>query len=110
MDSQDIDSNVASGGRSLHLQQESVAGGTSTSSNLAQGKRTRQNLFCPHCDQKVSKTTFYRHKRCYYDSRSKRWATGKDREVISSDEDGSGQDIDTPPTPIVGATLACKLQ
>ncbi len=67
-------------------------------------KRRWKNLFCPHCDQEVSKTTFYRHKRSYYDSRAKRWTTGGDlnREVhtvSSSDEEGSGQSIDQdPPT------------
>ena len=62
---------------------------------LAQEKRIRKKIFCPHCDQEVPKM-FYRHKRSYYDSRAKGWATGGklDREMIninSSDEEGSGQ-------------------
>ena len=40
-------------------------------------------------------TTFYRHKRCYYDFRIKRWTTvGK---IESLDNEGSGQDIDALP-------------
>ena len=77
----------------------------SDSTTLAQDKRRWKNLLCPHCDQ-VSKM-FYRHKRTYYDRRSKRWATGSnlDREVSSSDEDGSGQSVDQdPPTSIEGVT------
>ena len=73
---------------------------------LAQDKRRWKNLFCPHCDQEVSKT-FYRHKRRYYDRRAKRWAAGSnlDREVSSSDEEGSGQSVDLdPPTSIEGVT------
>ena len=67
-------------------------------------RRPRKNLFCPHCDEMVSKTTFYRHKKCYYDSRAKRWTkttVNRVLEVISSDEDGSGQ-ADAPPISIEG--------
>ncbi len=28
---------------------------------------------CGHCEQEVSKRTFYHHKRLYYDSKSKTW-------------------------------------
>lgn len=79
----------------------------SDSTTLAQDKRRWKNLFCPHCDQEVSKTTFYRHKRRYYNRRAKRWAAGSnlDREVSSSDEEGSGQSVDQdPPTTIEGVT------
>lgn len=62
-------------------------------------KRKRRHFFCPHCDQKVPKTTFYRHKRLYCNSRTKQWTKRKADIIInSSDKDGSGQDIDAPPT------------
>ena len=83
-------------------------------SDRPQDKRRWKNLFCPHCDQEVSKTTFYQHKRRYYDRRAKRWDVDAgrnfDRElevdnISSSDEEGSGQSIDLdPPTSIEGVT------
>ena len=34
---------------------------------------TRKLVKCGHCEQEVSKRTFYHHKRLYYDSKSKTW-------------------------------------
>ena len=35
--------------------------------------RQWQQTFCPHCQEKVSKSTYYRHREKYYDVRSNEW-------------------------------------
>ena len=40
------------------------------------GPKPRNSLYyCGHCDKQLSKTVFYRHKRLYYDRRSKTWSS-----------------------------------
>ena len=34
----------------------------------------RKLVRCGHCEQEVSKRTFYQHKRLYFDSKSKTWS------------------------------------
>ena len=36
--------------------------------------RRWQRAFCPHCEDTVSKSTYYRHREKYYDVRSGEWA------------------------------------
>ena len=36
-------------------------------------KRKYSALYCPHCDSKVSKSTWYEHHRQYYDPVNKKW-------------------------------------
>lgn len=38
--------------------------------------RQWQRIFCPHCDERVSKSTYYRHREKYYDVRTGEWRTG----------------------------------
>ena len=35
-------------------------------------------VYCPHCDQEVSKTTFYRHRKSFYCKETNSWSTGAD--------------------------------
>ena len=37
------------------------------------GKRIRDPLFCPHCDEYLSNSTFYRHKEAFYNHVSGEW-------------------------------------
>ena len=37
-------------------------------------RRQWRKLYCPHCNEMVTKTTFYIHKRSFYNPRSKQWA------------------------------------
>ena len=36
-------------------------------------KRERAKLLCPHCNEMVSKTTFYRHKSTFYNRSLRKW-------------------------------------
>ena len=40
-----------------------------------QKKRTWTEIVCPHCSDTVTKTTFYRHKRQFYNAKTRRWTT-----------------------------------
>ena len=31
--------------------------------------------YCPHCDVRLPKSTYYRHRRLYYDVESQRWSS-----------------------------------
>ena len=35
-----------------------------------------RSIFCPHCDEEVPKSTFYRHRDKYFDPLSSEWLTG----------------------------------
>ena len=51
-------------------------------------KRPRRNLHCPHCEETVSKTTYYRHKASYFDENTRKWRRiVADTECDSSDSD-----------------------
>ena len=55
---------------------------------------------CGHCEQEVSKRTFYQHKRLYYDSKSKTWSHDARvyHEPSSSADDFRLPTIDSPST------------
>lgn len=36
-------------------------------------RRTWAEVVCPHCSDRVSKTTFYRHKKLYYSRQTGQW-------------------------------------
>ena len=36
-------------------------------------KRTKRIYYCGHCNEKVSKTLYFQHKRLYYSSRTHKW-------------------------------------
>lgn len=40
--------------------------------------RQWQRMFCPHCGEKVSKSTYYRHRVEFYDVRSGEWKSSDD--------------------------------
>ena len=48
-------------------------------------KRTRAKLLCPHCNERVSNSTFYRHKSYFYNRKLKKW--------MSESESKAGYDI-----------------
>lgn len=54
--------------------------------------RQWQRLFCPHCGEKVSKSTYYRHREEYYDARSGEWKKGSDSPISAG---GSQREADT---------------
>ena len=51
------------------------------------------SYFCEHCGENVSKTSYFKHKKLYYDYRSKGWkktvvhVTDHDEDFIFSDSD-----------------------
>ena len=65
-----------------------------------EGRATRKLVKCGHCEQEVSKRTFYQHKRLYYDSKSKTWShiTRIYHEPSSSADDFRLPAIDSPST------------
>ena len=66
-------------------------------------------VYCPHCDQKVSKTTFYRHRKSFFSATTKTWSKvmapicDSDSDSSSSTEHVTDQDdipvtTDSPPS------------
>ena len=43
----------------------------STNGLEPQTKRIRASVLCPHCDQYISKSSYYRHRSAFYDGYSK---------------------------------------
>ena len=37
------------------------------------GMETGKRFYCGHCDEKISKTLYYQHKRIYYNSKTHKW-------------------------------------
>ena len=43
-------------------------------SSIARSRLSKQSrVFCGHCNQYLSRTTFWKHRRLYYDVHSERW-------------------------------------
>ena len=51
-------------------------------------KRTRAKLLCPHSNERVSNSTFYRHKSDFYNRKLKKWSESKAGYDSSSSSDG----------------------
>lgn len=51
-------------------------------------KKPRKSYFCGHCNEEVSKTLFFQHRKLYYDKRNGEWKTER---VMSMD---LGEDFD----------------
>ena len=72
----------------------------SCDSNTTMSRRQWRKLYCPHCNEMVTKTMFYRHKRSFYNPRSKQWArsniTGMSDKSSSDEEAGSSTFLATP--------------
>ena len=47
------------------------------SSGIKKMKTAPKRYFCGHCDQSLSKTVFYQHRRLYYNAESKKWCKGR---------------------------------
>ena len=60
-------------------------------------KRTRDSIFCDHCNRVVSKSTFYRHYEQFYDHLSNTWqqSTTQEPAVNENRLSPSSQDMDT---------------
>ena len=39
--------------------------------------RKRSRIYCDHCSQSVSKSTYYRHRADFYDEQTQRWCQDK---------------------------------
>lgn len=37
----------------------------------------KNRVYCPHCDKKLSKTTFYAHKRLYFNQLTRKWSKSR---------------------------------
>lgn len=59
----EVQDNVMTSG--LGASQDATDGGS-------KGKQGRQRL-CPHCSDVVSRATYFRHKRAFYDHQTKEW-------------------------------------
>ena len=46
---------------------------------------SKKLVLCSHCDEYVSKRTYYRHKRLYFDTQSRKWC--KERVFNASGQD-----------------------
>ena len=44
------------------------------------GRRLRRR-FCPHCSELLAKTTYYRHRRIFYDCHRRQWRTSAQAEA-----------------------------
>ena len=49
--------------------------------------RKQNKIFCSHCNEYLSKSAFWKHRRSYYDVQNERWITG-----VNSTESGNEQD------------------
>ena len=58
-----------------------------TDSGVPRPKRPRRSLLCPHCEEVVSKTTYYRHKAAYYNESENEWLRKVNDGYDSSDSD-----------------------
>lgn len=61
-----------------------------TMSTTTREPRQWQRIFCPHCGEKVSKSTYYRHREEFYDVRSGGWKGSDDPISGSQIEADSG--------------------
>ena len=53
----------------------------------------RPTMFCPHCEQYLTKSTFYRHRREFYNPITKTWDKQKTF-ILRRDETTSTDDFD----------------
>ena len=55
-------------------------------------KRERAKLLCPHCNEMVSKTTFYRHKSTFYNRRLRKWGPAVESKADNGSTSSSDDD------------------
>lgn len=58
------------------------------------GKIKRKLLYCPHCAEIVTKSTYYRHKSKFYNKDSKTWMVVHDESVLLSSTNSSDSSED----------------
>lgn len=59
---------------------------SSTSGSIARASNTRKGrYYCGHCEEKISKTLYFRHKRLYYNPDSEEWISSKETQVDNND-------------------------
>ena len=70
-----------------------IAGEESTnrsgSVESAKGEAKGKRRLCPHCSENVSRATYFRHKRAFYDSQSKRWTSHAQQSHLRSGDSDS---------------------
>ena len=54
-----------------------------TESNLKGDVSARPTMFCTHCEQYLAKSTFYRHRRKFYNPITKTWEKHKKTTVLA---------------------------
>ncbi len=54
--------------------------------------RRRRRIFCPHCEEYVSKTTYYRHRDSHYDVQKNEWRSGHYQAQMDGDIGSSSDD------------------
>jgi hypothetical protein len=54
----------------------------------------RPRLFCQHCQQSVSNSTYYRHRERFFDTAKKTWVNGTDGSLSDSSSGDSWEDPD----------------
>ena len=77
----------------------SIGASTSNAAATVEGKQGRKRL-CPHCSDLVSRATYFRHKRIFYNYQSKSWNKSTERlnSANTTTEEVGGADFDlTPP-------------
>ena len=70
-------------------QTERLSAATSSAAGSAQKSVIKRRL-CPHCSEVVSRATYFRHKRAFYDSQIEKWRSVAERGVWDSETRSSG--------------------
>ena len=61
----------------------------------AKRRRIWSEVVCPHCSDHVTKTTFYRHKRLYYDRQTEQWQRATATHTAANDEHDASSESDS---------------
>lgn len=56
--------------------------------------------FCPHCNKILPKSTYYRHRRLYYNVISQHWNSAKGDDLIGEEWDPEFEEHETARAPI----------
>ena len=63
---------------------------------IMDANRQRSKMFCGHCSQYVSKSTYYRHRRTFYDKKIRQWSKEQPMSSSLSSESGLSAIEDDP--------------
>ena len=53
---------------------------------MSMANTTSKRYFCEHCEQQLSKTSYFKHKRLYYDRKSETWKKERVHYTDSSED------------------------